>query len=268
MRPHLFGFHLLGWNIQIPTYGVMLALAFIAALWLAMRSARRMGLPRDPIMDLWIAALVSGIVGAKLLLYLLDLPYYLSNPMAILLGLRSAGVFYGGLLAGVGTCLFIVWRRGLPGWIIADIAAPSIALAQSIGRLGCFAAGCCYGKVTDVSWAVIFTSPEAQDITGVPLHVPLHPSQIYMAASNLLLFLVLLLIGCRKRYDGQVFLWYLLLYAVIRALLELTRGDPRGELLGYSTSQIIAAAAALAAGFMMWRRSRIPRLRADVGVAK
>jgi len=234
----------------------MLALAFIAALWLAMRFARRDGLPRDPIMDLWIAALVSGIVGAKLLLYVLDFHYYLEHPKAILLGLRSAGVFYGGLLAAVATCLYIVWRRGLPGWAIADVAAPAIALAQSIGRIGCFAAGCCYGKVTNLPWAVTFTSEAAQDITGVPLHVPLHPSQLYMSASDFLLFLVLLVIGKRKRYDGQVFLWYVLLYAVTRALLEFTRGDPRGELLGYSTSQIIAAVAALTAVGLMWARRR------------
>ena len=101
----------------------MLAIAFLAALGYSLRAAKARGLPRDPMMDLWIASLVSGIIGAKLLLYLLDLDYYLSNPQAILHGLRSAGVFYGGLLAALGTCLWMIRRKGLPGWLVADIAA-------------------------------------------------------------------------------------------------------------------------------------------------
>jgi phosphatidylglycerol:prolipoprotein diacylglycerol transferase len=257
LRPHLFTFDFLGWELSLPTYGLLLAVAFLAALWFSLRAARKQGIPTDPIMDLWIAALIFGILGAKVLLYVLDLDYYLKNPRAILTAIRSAGVFYGGLIAALAACVVIIRRRGLPGWKIADIAAPAIALAQSIGRVGCFAAGCCFGAPTELPWAVTFTSLEANRITGVPLGLKLHPAQLYLSAANLILFFILLLISRRKRYDGQVFLWYVILYALHRAGLEFTRGDPRGEILGFSTSQVIAAAAVAVAAVLVWyRRTR------------
>ncbi len=255
MKPVLFDLPFLGFSLH--TYGVLLAAAFLVALWVALRGARREGIPRDPLLDLWIASLISGIVGAKLLLYLLDLDFYLGNPKAILWGLRSAGVFYGGLAAAILTSLWLVRRRGLPGWRIADIAAPAIALGQAVGRVGCFAAGCCYGKVTSLPWAVTFTDPEANRITGVPLGIPLHPSQLYLSIADLALFVVLVIRSRRKAYDGQVFLWYLVLCGAMRGLLEITRGDPRGEIAGLSTSQVIAIAAILAGSILMLRRRRL-----------
>lgn len=256
MKPELFQLPVVGFSIH--TYGVLLAAAFLLALWVGLKGAKREGIPRDPVLDLWIVSLISGIVGAKILLFLLDLDYYIQNPSAILTGLRSAGVFYGGLVVAILTCLVVVWRRGLPGWKLADVAAPAIALGQSVGRVGCFAAGCCYGKVTDLPWAVTFTDPKASEITGVPLAIPLHPSQIYLSLSNLALFIFLVVLSRRKSYDGQVFLWYLLLYAISRGLLEFTRGDPRGQIAGISTSQVIAMAAVAAALvlFQVRRRSR------------
>jgi len=256
MKPILFETTIFGWPFFLPTYGVFLAFAFLAALWLALRSARRTKIPGDAILDLWIAALVSGIVGAKLLLYVLDLDYYVENPRAILTGLRSAGVFYGGFAAALITCVVMVVRRGISGWKVADIAAPSIALGQAVGRLGCFAAGCCYGRPTTLPWAVTFTDPEAHRITGVPLDVPLHPSQLYLSAADLALFAVLLVLSRRKRRDGQLFLWYVILYAALRTALEFTRGDPRGMLWGFSTSQYIAVATALTAVVPLWLRGR------------
>lgn len=255
MKPFLLKAPVLGFNLSLPTYGLILAAAFVAALWCALRSAKRAGLPRDAILDVWIAALISGIVGAKILLYLVNLERYVADPWSLITDLRSAGVFYGGLVAAVGTCAWLVARRGLPGWKVADAAAPAVALGQAVGRLGCLAAGCCYGKPTSLPWAVTFTDPDAGRLTGVPLHTPLHPAQIYHMGADFLLFVFLLWLERRKRYDGQVFLWYLLLYAAQRALVEFVRGDPRGELAGISTSQYIAAvAAAAAAGWMLRRR--------------
>jgi phosphatidylglycerol:prolipoprotein diacylglycerol transferase len=262
VRPWLFETNVFGWHVSLPTYGVLLATAFLLALWFALREARRAGLPHDAMLDLWITALISGIVGAKLLLYVLDLDYYISNPRAILSGLQSAGVFYGGLIVAVLACVIMIRRKGLPGWKVADIAAPAIALGQSIGRLGCFAAGCCYGKETALPWGVTFTDPEAHRITGVPLDVKLHPSQIYLSLADLILFGALLWISRRKRYDGQVFLWYLFLYSILRGSIEFTRGDPRGELLGLSTSQIIALILGPLALFLIWRRRVIALRRA------
>lgn len=259
MRPFLFEVPILGWHFALPTYGLMLAVAFLLALWLAQARARSAGLATEAVLDLWIAALVSGIIGAKLLLYALDFRYYMDNPRALLSGLQSAGVFYGGFLAAVLTCLYMLSRRGLPGWKIADIAAPAIALAQAVGRLGCFAAGCCYGRPTDLPWAVTFTNADAHRLTGVPLGAALHPSQLYESALDFLLFLTLLVLSRRKGPDGRIFLWYLLLYALLRGAVEFTRGDPRGQIFGTSTSQILALAAGLAAAFLLlWRRRAAP----------
>jgi phosphatidylglycerol---prolipoprotein diacylglyceryl transferase len=261
MRPFLFQLPIFGFHFALPTYGVTLAVAFLMALWLAQSGARRAGLVTEAVLDLWIAALVSGIVGAKLLLYALDFRYYMENPRQLLSGLQSAGVFYGGFLAAVLTCLYLVAKKRLPGWKIADVAAPAIALGQAIGRLGCFAAGCCYGRQCDLPWAVTFTDPEAHRLTGVPLDVALHPSQLYESALDFMLFATLLILSRRKRADGQLFLWYLFLYALLRGAVELTRGDPRGEILGISTSQIIAVAVAVVAGALLWRRRRLAPAR-------
>lgn len=256
MRPALFDFHLFGWDLTLPTYGTMLALAFLAALWVAIRQGRRAGVDSGIITDLWIASLLSGVLGAKLLLYLLDLDYYISHPAAIITTLRSAGVFYGGLIAAILVCLIIVKRRGLDGWVIGDVLAPAIILGQTVGRWGCFAAGCCYGKPTSLPWAVTFTDPRAHDVTGVPLHVGLHPVQLYMSFADLALFFILLAVAARKKFNGQVMLLYLILYAILRGSLEYFRDDPRGSLLGVSTSQWLSLVLGLIALTVYVRRSR------------
>ena len=143
MIPILFEFHMFGWDLSLPTYGTLLAAAFLTALWVAQRRARRLRVDPNTITDLWIVSLIAGVLGSKLLLYLLNLDEYIAHPAYILTSLRSAGVFYGGLIAAVGACLVLVRRRGLDGWQIGDVMAPAIFLGQSIGRLGCFAAGCC-----------------------------------------------------------------------------------------------------------------------------
>ncbi|MFQ5700418.1 MAG: prolipoprotein diacylglyceryl transferase [Acidobacteriota bacterium] len=256
MMPVLFTFKLFGWDIALPTYGLLLAIGFLLALLVAIRQARREGVPSDIISDLWIISLLSGVLGAKLLLYLLDFRYYVQHPSAILSTLRSAGVWYGGLILAVAACLVAVRRRGLDAWLIGDILAPAIILGQAVGRLGCFAAGCCYGKPTGLAWAVTFTSKRANEITGVPLDVPLHPTQLYHSAANLLGFLILMTLAARKRFRGQVLLVYLIYYAVVRAILEIFRDDPRGSFAGLSTSQLISIIVGLVAVVLYVRRAR------------
>lgn len=256
MRPALFDFHLFGWDLSLPTYGTLLALAFLAALWVAIKQGRRAGVESGIITDLWIASLLSGVLGAKLLLYLLDLDYYIANPRAIIATLRSAGVFYGGLIAAIGVCLYIMRRRGLDGWVIGDILAPAIILGQTVGRWGCFAAGCCYGKPTSLPWAVTFTDPRAREVTGVPLHVGLHPVQLYMSFADLILFFILLAVAARKKFTGQVILLYLILYSILRGSLEYFRDDPRGSFQGVSTSQWLSIIMGVVALTIYVRRSR------------
>ena len=256
MKPSLLDLHLFGWDLSLPTYGTLLALAFLAALWVAIRQGRREGVDSGVVTDLWIASLLSGVLGAKLLLYLVDLKDYVANPRLILTTIRSAGVFYGGLIAAILVCLAMVKRRGLDGWVIGDVLAPAIILGQAVGRWGCFAAGCCYGKPTSLPWAVTFTDPRAHEVTGVPLNVGLHPVQLYMSFADLALFLILLAVAARKRFTGQVMLLYLILYSILRGTLEYFRDDPRGFFLGVSTSQWLSIVMGLVALTLYVRRSR------------
>lgn len=258
MMPILFEFRLFGYDLSLPTYGTVLALAFLAALWAALKQARRAGIDPNTITDLWIVSLIAGVVGAKLLLYLLDIEHYITHPEAILASLRSAGVFYGGLITAIAACLYLVRRRGLSGWLVGDVLAPALILGQAIGRWGCFAAGCCYGKPSSLPWAVTFTDSRAHEITGVPLNVPLHPTQLYLSGADLLAFVALIWLAARKRFQGQVLLAYLVLYALLRGVLESFRGDPRGGLAGLSTSQVISIVVGIVAALLYVWRSRQP----------
>jgi phosphatidylglycerol:prolipoprotein diacylglycerol transferase len=233
-------------NFPVHTYGVLLALAFVAALFVASRLAARDGLPRERAFDLGLWMLLGGLLGSKLLLMLAEPTYGASlwNLLSIDF-LRSGGVWYGGFLGGLAAGLFLMRRYRLPFWKTTDAFAPGVALGQSIGRLGCFAAGCCWGDSCDAAWAVTFPA-EAERATGVPAGVPLHPTQLYESAAALLIFLFLLWLHRRKRFGGQVIAAYAVLYGATRFTIEFFRDDPRGDiaglttLTGLSTSQLIS----------------------------
>ena len=263
MHPVLFEFDLGSWHqVTIGTYGLFYAVGFLLALRLGVSYARRDGIEAGRIVDLGIVSLLAGFVGAKLLLYLIDARYYVEHPFEMVRSLRSAGVFYGGLVLAALSSVWYVRRHHLPLGKVADLSAPALALGQGIGRLGCFAAGCCYGKSCDLPWAVTFTEPRAYDLTGVPLGVPLHPTQLYHAAADGLILLVTMGLMRRRKFTGQVFWTYLLLYSVLRFVVEFWRGDSaRGVFLGgaVSTSQIISvpvAVLSLAMLVVLSRRAR------------
>ena len=228
------------------TFGVLLAAAFLAALWWTVRAAKREGLDPGRVMSLGLWAIVGAIVGAKVLMVARNFPQYLAAPSELwsLSFLESAGDFYGGFLGALAACAVYFWRHPeLPAWQAADVCAPAIALGQMIGRVGCFMAGDDYGRPTSLPWAVTFTDPEAARVGGAPLNVSLHPVQLYESAVCLLLFLILVWIARRKRFHGEVILAYGFLYAVARFVIEYFRGDAdRGFVLGgtFSTSQSIA----------------------------
>ena len=237
----LFGRHL--GPLTLYTYGVLLATAFLAGLWVAGRQARKEGLKEDRVTDLAVYLLIAGLLGAKLLLLATDWFYYSSNPRQLLTIMQSGGVFYGGLLAALPVAWWYVRRHGLPGWQTADALAPGVAIGQVIGRIGCLAAGCCYGRPTNLPWAITFTDVQAARIVGTPLDTPLHPVQLYESLAVLGIFFALLRIARRKSFHGQVVVSYLALYAVARFAIEFYRGDAsRGSVLGglLSTSQFIS----------------------------
>jgi phosphatidylglycerol---prolipoprotein diacylglyceryl transferase len=230
----------------VHTFGLLLASAYVAAFWWLMREGRREGLDVDALASLGLWAIGGAIIGAKALMILRDLPEYAAAPSAIfsLAVLASAGDFYGGFIGAlIASAIFFQRYPRLPFWRTADLCGPAIALGQAIGRIGCFMAGDDYGRPTQLPWAVTFTDPDAASIGGAPLGVPLHPVQLYESIVCIALFVVLVRLSRRKRFDGEVILAYTLLYAIARFVLEFFRGDAdRGFVFGglLSTSQFIA----------------------------
>lgn len=221
------------------TYGVMLAAAFFLALAVAVRQAKREGIAPERILDLGLYLLISAIVGSRILFILTEFKYYINHPLKIFMFWEGGLVFFGGLILAIPVGIYYIRKHRLPLWQVADIAAPSVAIAQAVGRLGCFSAGCCYGKPTDLPWAVTFRDPNSL----ARLDIPLHPTQLYESLGTFLLFLFLISMRKRKSFDGQIFWLYTLLYSVLRFIIEIFRGDQiRGMILGtpLSTSQGIA----------------------------
>jgi phosphatidylglycerol:prolipoprotein diacylglycerol transferase len=265
MHPRLLtipAFELLGRTlgpIPIHTYGVLLAIAFLSGLWVASRQAKRDGLDSGRITDMAVWVLIAGLLGAKALLVALDWRFYWKSPRELLSIFQSGGVFFGGLLAGILVAWWYARRYQLPGWRTADVLAPGVVIGQAIGRLGCFSAGCCWGKPATVPWAVTFTDVYASRTVGTPLDTPLHPSQLYESAAAFLIFFFLLWLAPRKRFQGQVTLAYVALYSIVRFALEFLRGDAdRGTWFGglLSTSQIVALVLLLAAALLLPRVRR------------
>lgn len=269
MYPELFRIG----NFPINTYGVFLALAFLCAILITVKLAERDGLPREKIYDLSLWMLLASLIGSKLLMLFTE-PEYRANPLQLISldFLRSGGVFYGGLLGAVLAGYILMKRYQLPWWKTADACAPGIAIGNFFGRQGCFAAGCCWGKPTSLPWGVKF-SALGHEITGVPIDVHLHPTQLYESFSMLVVFFFLLWLHKHKRFSGQVILCYALLYSIIRFLIEFVRDDPRGDILGLttltglSTSQIISLIVGVGALIFLIIRWRKNSAMAKAGTA-
>lgn len=252
-------------HVAIPTYGVLVAIAVVVAWAWYLRNARADGIDPDAAAGVAFWGLVAGILGGKLGLVLVELPRFLARPRDLLSLelLQSAGVVWVALLAGLGGFLAAARLRHLPAWELVDAAAVPLPVAQAIGRLGCLAAGCCFGGRCDLPWGIVYRSATAHARTGVPLGVPLHPAPLYEALGNVLLVLpLLLLVRARRRAPGEVFLAWATGYGTLRFLVEFTRGDRvRGLWFGgaLSTSQLISLAVvplAAVAWVLLRRRAR------------
>jgi len=245
------------------SYGVLLAAAYLIGLQLAVVRARRAGIDPAKVMDLGIYLIIAALVGAKLMLIAVDFDYFRQQPRELLSLVRAGGVFYGGLIAAVAVGYFLVRRYKLNIWSTGDLMAPGIALGHVVGRFGCLLAGCCYGRPTDVAWAITFTNPVANANVGTPLNIPLHPTQLYDAGAELLILGVLLLTERKgKPFAGRTFWLYIGLYAISRFIIEYFRGDiQRGTVFGtMSTSQFVSLLLVPAALVMLWflRRQQQP----------
>lgn len=274
MFPKLFSFD----SFVLPTYGVLVATGFVAGLVVAVRLAARQGLEKEKIYNLGIYLAIAGMIGAKLFLIFQDREYYWQNPGQLFswVTLQSGGIFHGGLVVALATALWYTSRSGLPFLKTADAFAPGIALGHSIGRLGCFSAGCCWGKPTELAWGVTFTNPYSHEVVGVPLGIALHPTQLVEAAAELAIFIFLYYVAFRKKqFDGQILGWYLLLYPAVRFGVEFLRDHSEGAFLWGRTitdAQGISLLLMLVAAWLLWlgpyrRRSVSPVLLAHESTA-
>ena len=251
MHPVLF--EIGGWPVY--SYGVLLAAAYLAGLQMAVVRARRAGLDPAKVMDFGIYLIIAALVGAKLMLVVVDFSYFRQNPRELMSLARAGGVFYGGLIAAVLVGIWLVRKYQLRIWTMGDLMAPGIALGHVIGRVGCLLAGCCYGRPTSVPWAVTFNDPAAALNVGTPLAIPLHPTQLYDAGAELIILGVLLATERKgRKFEGRTFWAYLLMYAISRFIIEFFRGDDRGMAFNLlSTSQVVSAAIVPLSLLMLWR---------------
>lgn len=237
MYPELFNVG----PVTVYSYGVLLAVSYLLGLQLARWRASKWGLDGNRVLDLGIYIIIAALLGAKLLLLVVDFDQFRRSPAEIVTIFRSGGVFYGGLILALLVAFWYIHKHRMPFWTTCDVFAPGIALGLVTGRLGCLAAGCCYGARTDVPWAITFHNPLAA-AQGTPLGVPLHPTQLYESAAALLILVALLVFERKGRpFAGRTMWMFMLLYAVARFVIEFYRGDPRGEVFNVlSTSQFIS----------------------------
>jgi len=259
-------------GLTIYSYGVLLAAAYLLGLQFALMRARSRGLHSQQVMDLGIWIIISALVGAKLLLLIVEFDQFTANPRDLLGLARSGGVFYGGLIAAVAVALLYLRRHQMPLWTTTDVFAPGIALGHVIGRIGCFLAGCCYGRETTVPWSVVFTDPFALANAGTPLNVHLHPTQLYESGAEALILAGLLFFEKRGRaFPGRTFWGYMLVYAVSRFVIEFFRGDRgRGLYFGdaVSLAQLISIVLVPLSLVMLWWLSRQPAPVRDLAPAR
>ncbi len=233
--------------VILHTYGLLVACSVLLGLWLAQRQAPRAGLEPERVWNLGIYMVLAGLVGSKLWLAVADWRYYAEHPREILSlnTLLSGGAYYGGFLTALLVGFLYARHFDLRFLPLADAYAAPLALGHAIGRLGCFAAGCCYGKPTSLPWAVTFRDPYAHDLVGTPLGIPLHPTQLYESAAEFLIFAFLVFLGRRQRFTGEIFAAYALLYGLARGAIEFFRGDPDRSLLAggaFSLMQVVSVA--------------------------
>ena len=239
-------------GLTIYAYGFFLTLGMVVAGILAILRVRKkdLSIPFERIPDLFFYSVLSAIVGSRILFVLINFDLYRESPLKMFKIWEGGLVFYGGFILAIGVAVgYMRWYR-LPILKLFDLISPLLALGLFFGRIGCFFAGCCYGKETSLPWAVIFTNPNSL----APLNVPLHPTQLYDAANGLAVFLFLFWKEKRKAFDGQIFLLFLFLYSITRFFIEMLRGDPRGFVFKglVSTSQGIGILLAILSLFMLF----------------
>lgn len=236
-------------DFAIYTYGFFIALGFLAGMSVGKTEAKRIGLDPGKIMDFAFYVLIAAIICSRLFYVITAPEKFLDDPVEIFRIWNGGLVFYGGFIGAVAVGIIYLKKHKMPLWKTADLAAPSVAIGHFFGRIGCFFAGCCHGRECDLPWAVVFTHPKTLALPGIPLH----PTQLYSAFSNLTIFGLLWFFRTRTRFDGQLFWSYVFVYGIARSIIETFRGDDRGGLLFemLSVSQTIGLSMSVVAVVML-----------------
>jgi phosphatidylglycerol:prolipoprotein diacylglycerol transferase len=223
-------------SFTVHTYGLLVALGVLASIILAEYMHRRTGGEPGRIIDMSFMVVLAGLLGARLIYVLVNFQYYTEKPLETLMLWKGGLVFYGGLIGGAGALIVLVHWYRLSIREMMDIGAAAVCIGHAFGRLGCFAAGCCYGRFTDLPWAVTFTNPDCLAVEVI--NEPVHPVQLYSFVFLSCLTVFLVWLHRRRSFPGQVAVTYIIFYCLFRFGVEFLRGDPRGtlEILGATLS--------------------------------
>ncbi len=251
MKPVLFTL----FGIPFYSYGIMTAVGFTVGLIYALYEARRNKIKSELILDISFWFIIASIVGARILFIIVEWDYYKMKPLDILKIWEGGLVFFGGIILATITGIIYLKVNKQPVLLVADIFAPALPLGETFGRWGCFLAGCCYGKPTDLPWGVVFPNLVGKPwVISQSIGLHLHPTQLYSSGAAFLIFVITQFFKKKKPYDGFLMLLTFLLYSIERFIIEFFRGDERGWVInGYiSTSQFISLIVILICGMFLW----------------
>lgn len=243
-------------QISLYSYGLMIAIGIVAAFMVVLRMSKHFGMDADKLSSLFMWVILASFIGGKVFYYLEDIDKYLANPELMLKVAGGGFVFYGSLIFAIPTIVWWLRKEKVPVRPFLDILAFAGPVVHSFGRVGCFLAGCCHGSVCDSPIGVTFSHP---DTLATPVNVPLYPTQLFDIAVNIIILLTVFLVSKKQKFDGQLFLIYLIMYGIGRSIVELYRGDEaRGFLFDgvLSHSQFIAILIILVCSvfWMRWKK--------------
>ncbi len=256
MHPTLLELRLGSWTLPLHSYGLMIAIGFLFGISVVKKLSVRNSMDPEKIADLSFWLLLTGFLGARALFIITRIDYFLSNPLEMVKVWEGGLVFFGGLITATAYAFWFFRKHRLNVWKMIDVLSPGVVVAHAFGRIGCLAAGCCYGRPTGQPWGIRL---ESELVEASLRGVPLHPTQIYESSALFVLFAGLMYVSRNKRFDGQVGLTYFMLYPIIRSIIEVFRGDTvRGFVIDgwLSTSQFISILVFVAAGVMLNLRMR------------
>ncbi|HTI98597.1 MAG TPA: prolipoprotein diacylglyceryl transferase [Dongiaceae bacterium] len=248
-------------SFAVHWYGIMTALGFLAGLWTASRRGMLAGFLPEKILDIGPWLILGTILGARTM-YVTTYwdEEFAGKPISEIFMVQHGGlVFYGGLIGAALACILYAWFKKMPLWKLADVLAPSIALGSAFGRVGCLLNGCCYGRACSLPWAITFPADNPLN----PPTTPVHPTEIYDSALNLILYLTLAWLFRRRKFDGQIFALFLMCYAITRSTVESFRGDYTvvHYHFGLTPAQVVGIGTFATGLVLWWWCSRRPQVK-------